>query len=1253
MADESPRVLSPAPGGAFGPNAWLVDDMYEQYVRDPSSVSASWREFFADYVPPGAVAASPAPTTDGAGAPPGATPPASGVSGAPVPAAGPTPAPNGAAAPAPPPAPAVATGEAGPVALRGAAARIAANMTASLAVPTATSVRTVPAKLLEVNRSILNQHLARTSGGKVSFTHLIGFAVVQALGAVPALNASFVADSDAKGTPGVVRHEHVGLGLAVDVEKSDGSRTLLVPVVRGAEALDFRAFVLGYEDLVRKVHTAKASPDDFAGATVTLTNPGTLGTVQSVPRLMPGQGAIVGVGALGYPAEYQGADPRSLAEVGVGPVVTLTSTYDHRIIQGAESGLFLTYVSECLTGGHDFYESVFGAMGVPYEPVRWQADTNAADGEHDRLVKQVHVQSLINMYRVRGHLIADLDPLSAEPRPLHAELDPTTYGLTLWDLDRRFVVDGLAGKSTLRLGEALDVLRDAYCRTLGVEYMHIQDPEQKRWIQEHVEGQPAGLDPAEQRHVLDRLNAAEAFERFLHTRYVGQKRFGLEGAESTIVLLDTVLDEAAETGLDEVVLGMAHRGRLNVLANIVGKSYGEIFREFEGDLDPESVQGSGDVKYHKGATGKFVGRSGAEIPVSLASNPSHLEAVDPVVEGMTRAKQDALEGERRFDVLSLLVHGDAAFAGQGVVAETLELSQLPGYRTGGTIHVVVNNQLGFTTAPESARSSVYPTDVAKMVQSPVFHVNGDDPEACLRAARLAFGFRQAFHKDVVIDVVCYRRHGHNEGDDPSYTQPKMYAIIDGTRSVRKLYTESLVRRGDITIEEAEQALEDFQTRLQVALDETRQTATPRPVSLAAPAAPPAARPAVATGVDRAELERLVVQATAVPEGFTVHPKLLRQFEQRSQMVAGGEVDWALGEALALGSILLEGTDVRLSGQDTRRGTFSQRHAVLVDHHSGTEWIPLRHLPGEGVGRFGVYDSLLSEYAAVGFEYGYSVESPDALVAWEAQFGDFANGAQIIIDNFFVAAEDKWSQRSGLVLLLPHGYEGQGPEHSSARIERFLTLCARDNIRLAQPTTAAQYFHLLRSQVRGVLRKPLVVFTPKSLLRARQSRSPLDELAGGSFAEVLDDPAATGAPFAVALGALDPAGVQRVLLCSGKMAFDAMARREALRGGEAGLSRPGVDPARVAVVRVEQLFPWPEQALGAVLDRYPAAEQVTWVQEEPENMGAWSFAHGRLHRLLRERFTLTHVSRAESASPATGSAALHQLEQEDLLRRAFA
>jgi 2-oxoglutarate decarboxylase len=1328
--------VSPSDTGSFGPNAWLVEDMFERFRADPASVSESWREFFTDYRPavPTTAPTSPTAAASGDGADPTAhlstttrpspspsRPPATATatatthaadgvrSGADVlPArngdtdgsAGPSPVPSipparlpppdptvpipvdghaattavpsaplTAAAPTTPPSPAGVPAPTQPTQptqptestqaedadvaapLRGAAARIVSNMEASLGVPTATSVRVVPAKLLEVNRTIVNNQLFRTTGAKVSFTHLIGFAVVRALGAVPAMNASFVADMDGKGTPGVVRHHHVGLGLAVDLERPDGSRSLLVPCISDADTLDFRSFVGAYEDLVRKVHSNRIAADDLAGTTVTLTNPGTLGTVQSVPRLMSGQGLIVGVGALGFPPGFEASDPHTLADLGIGKTVTLTSTYDHRIIQGAESGVFLGYVAECLMGGHDFYREVFVSLDIPYSPVRWEKDANALDdtaGGHLRLTKQVHVQTLINMYRVRGHLIAHLDPLDAVPPVLHPELDPLHYGLTIWDLPRQFVADGLAGKDVATLDEILHILRDAYCRTLGIEYMHIQDPEQKRWIQQQLEGVPTNLSTDEQRHILDRLNAAEVFERFLHSRYVGQKRFGLEGAESAIVILDTILDEAAHTGLVESVMGMAHRGRLNVLANIVGKSYGEIFEEFEGNLDPESVQGSGDVKYHKGAEGIFTGRSGASIPVSMASNPSHLEAVDPVVVGMVRAKQDAWRRANAgdvsssavpvpppgpFPVLPLLVHGDAAFAGQGVVAETLNLSQLAGYRTGGTIHVVINNQLGFTTAPQAARSSLYPTDVAKMVQAPIFHVNGDDPEACARAARLAFGFRQAFHKDVVIDMVCYRRHGHNEGDDPSYSQPLMYALIEAKRPVRKLYTESLVRRGDISIEDAEAHLDDFSARLQAALDETRAEAASEPVPrLPAFVVPDLQIPTIETGVDAATLIRLATVVRSVPEGFVLHPKLASQFEQRDKMVADGQIDWALGEALAFGTLVEEGTNVRVTGQDTRRGTFSQRHGVLVDHVTGTEYVPLA---GLGRGTFTLRDSLLSEYACVGFEYGYSVDALKDLVAWEAQFGDFWNGAEIIVDNFIVAAEDKWGQHSGLVMLLPHGYEGQGPEHSSARIERFLSLSARGNIRVTQPTTAAQYFHLLRAQVRLGVPRPLIVFTPKSLLRARTARSPIGDFVRGSFTEVLDDPAA-------ALDGFDPEAVRRVVLCSGKVAYDALARRDGL--GEAG--------AGIVVVRLEQLYPWPHATIERLLERYASAEEVVWLQEEPENMGAWNFVHSRLHRLVRDSFRLRHVSRAESASPASGSAALHRLEQEDLLNRAI-
>ena len=1193
----------PAPTkGSFGPNAWLVDDLYDQYLADPTSVSASWREFFADYqrstVPPVASAVA-------------------------TPATVPT-------APAPVPAPAVE----GAQPLRGAAARIVTNMRASLEVPTATSVRSVPARVLEINRSAINAALARSSGAKVSFTHLIAYAVVRALVTIPAMNATFVEAMDAKGTPGVIRHDHVGLGLAVDVERADGSRNLMVPVIREADTMDFRSFLLAYEDLIRKVHAGTIGANDFIGATVTLTNPGTLGTIQSVPRLMPGQGVIIGVGALTWPGGFEAADPRSLADLGVGRVMNMTSTYDHRIIQGAESGLFLKYVAECLTGAHNFYDDVFGSLGIPAEPMRWSVDRNPGPtDEAERVLKHIRVQELINMFRVRGHLYAHLDPLHSDPPPVHEELELATYGLTMWDLSRRFVTGGLAGREVATLEEILELLRRAYCRTMGIEYGHIMDPAQKRWIQVRVEGVDPAVSPEQKRRILQALSEAEVFERFLHSRYVGQKRFGLEGGESTIVALQTILDAATEEGLREAVIGMAHRGRLNVLANVVGKSYSEIFSEFEGNLDPESVQGSGDVKYHKGARGVFTSASGAEIEVSMASNPSHLEAVSPVVEGIVRAKQDVVvrpgEAAERdhiaevYPYLPILVHGDAAFAGQGVVAETLNLSLLSGYHVGGAIHVVINNQVGFTTAPESARSSVYPTDVAKMIQAPIFHVNGDDPEACARAARLAFDYRQEFHRDVVIDIVCYRRHGHNEGDDPSYTQPQMYQIIDQLRSVRKGYTETLVRRGDLSMEEAEAALDAFNARLQAVLDEVRTVPVPE-LSGVPVADVPVDAPAPATGVDAEVLTRVAEATMQVPEGFAVHPKLERQFTQRRAALAGGEVDWALGEALAFGTLLVEGTPVRLVGQDSRRGTFSHRHAALIDYQTGDQYVPLAHLGSEAA--FTVRDSLLSEYAALGFEYGYSVEAPRSLVMWEAQFGDFVNGAEIIIDNFLVAAEDKWGQHAGLVMLLPHGYEGQGPEHSSGKIERFLSLSARNNLRLAQPTTAAQYFHLLRSQVRRDHVTPLIVFTPKSMLRAVATRSPLAEFTDGAFAPVLDD-------------RIDPADVRRLVFASGKIAHEAIARRDASGSRD------------VAIARVEQLYPWPHEAIDAALARYPLVREVMWLQEEPENMGAWPFVHHQVHQQLRE-VAVSHVARAESASPATGSGLVHAAEQADLLDRAL-
>ncbi|MGH9076854.1 MAG: multifunctional oxoglutarate decarboxylase/oxoglutarate dehydrogenase thiamine pyrophosphate-binding subunit/dihydrolipoyllysine-residue succinyltransferase subunit [Acidimicrobiales bacterium] len=1203
------------PADAFGANAWLVDEMYERFRSDPAAVSESWREFFEGYRPGGANLVRSA----------GAAEPGTAVPGTAEPEGG-----DGLALDGP-------AGYAGGVAIRGAAARVVANMTASLGVPTATSFRTVPARLLEVNRTMLNNQLARTrSAGKVSFTHLIGWAVVRALGEVPALNSSYSAGQDGGG-PLLVRPAHVGMGIAVDHQRADGTRRLLVPVIPNADTLDFRSYWAAYEDLVRKVRTGKIGPDDFSGVTVTLTNPGTIGTVQSVPRLMPGQGAIIGVGSIDYPAEWQAADPRELAHLGVSKVVSISSTYDHRIIQGAESGLFLKKLHGLLLGQDGFYESVFRSMGVPYEPVPYLRDVNdPQDAAATRTSKQVEVDQLVNAYRVRGHLIAHLDPLAWKPASMHAELDPATYGLTVWDLEREFLSHGLGGKSQMKLGDILSLLRDAYCRTVGVEYMHIQDPVQKRWVQEHVEGVSNDVGPEDHRHILGRLNAAEALERFLNTKYIGQKRFGLEGGESAIPLLDAVLDAAAVAGQAQAVIGMAHRGRLNVLINIVGKGYGELFGEFEGNIDPESTQGSGDVKYHKGFRGKFTGRAGRTIDLVLASNPSHLEAVDPVVEGMARARQDQLGREAPGEphpVLPLLIHGDAAFAGQGVVAETLNMSALAGYETGGTVHLVINNQLGFTTNPDSARSSIYATDVAKMVQAPIFHVNGDDPEACVRVGRLAFGFRQAFHKDVVIDMVCYRRFGHNEQDDPSLTQPILYQLIKDHRSVRKLYTEALVRRGDITLDEAEEVLADFGRRLQSALDETRASAPPRPTQVP-PAPPPApVLPSIDTTVSRHRLDELVAALDTHPEGFSVHPKLARVFGARRGLWDEGTVDWALGETLAYATLVADGHDVRIAGQDTRRGTFGHRNAALVDHRSGGEHIPLAALGATAgrvdAGRFAIYDSLLSEYAALAFEYGYSLVQRDALVIWEAQFGDFVNGAQIVIDQFIAAAEIKWQQSSGLVLFLPHGYEGQGAEHSSARMERFLDLCAEDNMQVADVTTAAQVFHLLRRQVMRSVRKPLVLFTPKRYLRARQAQSPITDLVSGRFCEVLDDPSPG-----------DRSRVRRVVLATGKMALDLISRREQ------------VGAVEVAVIRVEQIHPWPADQIAGMLAGYDGAEEVVWAQEEPQNMGAWNFVRDRIRALVGDDYRFRKVTRVSSGSPATGSYALHNLEQEDLLERAL-
>ncbi|MGW0118379.1 multifunctional oxoglutarate decarboxylase/oxoglutarate dehydrogenase thiamine pyrophosphate-binding subunit/dihydrolipoyllysine-residue succinyltransferase subunit [Streptomyces sp. NPDC003327] len=1245
-----------SPATAFGANEWLVDEIYQQYLQDPNSVDRAWWDFFADYKPgasetPAAQAptqsAAPAVTQTGpaqaAPAAPAAVPAPAAAPAAAAPAPAPAPA-KPAAAPAaakaaPAPAPAQAKPAAAPateapagpelVTLRGPAAAVAKNMNLSLEMPTATSVRAVPVKLLFDNRIVINNHLKRARGGKISFTHLIGYAMVQAIKAMPSMNYSF-AEKDGK--PTLVKPEHVNFGLAIDLVKPNGDRQLVVAGIKKAETLNFFEFWQAYEDIVKRARVGKLTMEDFSGVTVSLTNPGGLGTVHSVPRLMPGQSVIMGVGSMDYPAEFQGTSQDTLNKLGISKVMTLTSTYDHRVIQGAASGEFLRIVANFLLGEDGFYDDVFKSLRIPYEPVRWLKDIDAS--HDDDVTKAARVFELIHSYRVRGHVMADTDPLEYKQRK-HPDLDITEHGLTLWDLEREFAVGGFAGKSMMKLRDILGVLRDSYCRTTGIEFMHIQDPKQRKWIQDRVERPHARVEREEQLRILRRLNAAEAFETFLQTKYVGQKRFSLEGGESVIPLLDAVIDSAAESRLDEVVIGMAHRGRLNVLANIVGKSYAQIFREFEGNLDPKSMHGSGDVKYHLGAEGIFTGLDGEEIKVSLVANPSHLEAVDPVLEGVVRAKQDIInKGGTDFTVLPVALHGDAAFAGQGVVAETLNMSQLRGYRTGGTVHIVINNQVGFTAAPESSRSSMYATDVARMIEAPIFHVNGDDPEAVVRVARLAFEFRQTFNKDVVIDLICYRRRGHNEGDNPQFTNPQMYNLIDKKRSVRKLYTESLIGRGDITLEEAEQALQDFQGQLEKVFAEVRE-ATAAPASATVPDAQAEFPVAVTTAVSQEVVKRIAESQVNVPERITVHPRLLPQMQRRAASIDDGTIDWGFGETLAIGSLLMEGTPVRLSGQDSRRGTFGQRHAVLVDQETGEDYTPLLYLT-EDQAHYNVYDSLLSEYAAMGFEYGYSLARPDSLVVWEAQFGDFVNGAQTVVDEFISSAEQKWGQTSGVTLLLPHGYEGQGPDHSSARPERFLQMCAQDNMTVAMPTLPSNYFHLLRWQVHNPHHKPLIVFTPKSMLRLKAAASSVEEFTTGGFRPVIGD------------STVDAADVRKVVFCAGKVYYDLEAERQK-RGDK-----------ETAIIRLERLYPLPGAELQAEIAKYPNAAKYIWAQEEPANQGAWPFIALNLidHLDLAvgadipagER--LRRISRPHSSSPAVGSAKRHQAEQQQLVNEVF-
>ena len=1211
------------PPDQFGPNDWLVDELYQQYLVDKNSVDPAWWEFFADFTASDTIAQPTAqPTAHAAATLPSTTAPPAQPAQPAQPAAQPeriseNPSTDGPTIDSP-------TIER----LKGPAARVVVNMEESLSVPTATSVRSMPVKLLFDNRTVINNHLARGRGGKVSFTHLIGYAVVQAIKSQPAMNYSY---AELDGKPAVSQNHDINFGLAIDLAKPDGSRQLLVPNIKGAQNMDFASFWAHYEDIVRRARNNKLGVEDFADTTISLTNPGTIGTNHSVPRLVVGQGCIVGVGSMEYPAQWQGASEEAIVRNAVSKILTLTSTYDHRIIQGAQSGEFLKKIHELLLGEDHFYDNIFRDLRIPYEPIRWVHDISASH-ETD-LDKNVRVQEVIDAYRVLGHIMADTDPLEYRQRS-HPDLDVLSHGLTLWDLDREFVTGGFGGQPLMKLRKILGVLRDSYTRTVGIEYMHIQSPKEREWMQQRVEVPHVKPERDDQIRILRKLNEAEALESFLQTKYVGQKRFSLEGAESLIPLLDEILTQSANNEILEVAIGMPHRGRLNVLANIAGKSFGQIFREFEGEFEENSVQGSGDVKYHLGTTGSYVSAQGNSTAVYLAANPSHLEAVDPVLEGIVRAKQDLLPEERRHDVLPVLIHGDAAFAGQGVVAETLQLSQLQGYRTGGTLHIVVNNQVGFTTSPRYSRSSVYSTDVARMVQAPIFHVNGDDPEAVIYVAKLAFDFRQEFKKDVVIDLVCYRRRGHNEADDPSLTQPLMYSIIDNKRSVRKHYTEALIGRGDITVDEAEAALKHFQEQLERVFQETRAGESSEEFSQRSKdiietgqldLVPQGLSADVDTSISPESIEIIVESQLNLPDDFHVHPRLAPQLQRRAQMVKEDTIDWGMAEAMAVGSLLLEGRTVRLAGQDSRRGTFGHRHMVIVDKETGWQYKPLKKCYRDG-GKLYVYDSSLSEYAALGFEYGYSVARPDALVMWEAQFGDFVNGAQTIIDEFIASGEQKWGQRSAVTLLLPHGQEGQGPDHSSGRVERFLQLCAQDNMSVAMPSTPASYFHLLRWQVHSQLSRPLVCFTPKSLLRSKNSVSSTNDFTEGFFRPFLPDTKVTDA------------STKRVLMCSGKVYYDLLAYRE-----EHGITD-------TAIVRLERLYPLPGVSIPAMAQQYPNAE-IRWVQEEPANQGAWSFIAMNVPPMIDRPVTST--TRSASSAPAVGTHQRHEEDQKILIAAAFA
>ncbi len=1211
----------------FGANASYVEGLYARFQADQASVDESWQAFFKEMMDGG--------SSETAKSSPAATEKRTETQVA-------SPA-QETAKPAPAPVPDNVDSKP----LVGAAKKIVENMEQSLTVPTATSVRTMPVKLLDENRLLINQQLALRGGGKASYTHLIAWAIVQAVKAYPAMNNGYgVVD----GKPSRIENDGVNLGIAIDIEKKDGSRNLLVPNIKGCEKMTFAGFFAAYNETVKKARDGKLEIADFQGTTISLTNPGTIGTVSSNPRLMAGQSAIIATGAIEYPAEYQAMTAAALSQLGISKIITLTSTYDHRVIQGAESGLFLAKIHEFLTGPHGFYDDVFSSLELNHSPLRWSEDHNPSIFGYDHVAeqteKQANVLQLINAYRIRGHMLADIDPLNMTSFK-EAELDLENFGLTIWDLDREFITGGLHGERTATLRRILDILRKAYCGKVGIEYRHIQSKEEKEWIRRQVREQFVDQQPLDaqiRKDLLQKLIEAEQFEQFLHKKYLGQKRFSLEGCETVIPMLDQLVEGAAARGVDEIFMGMAHRGRLNVLSNIVGDAEKgdmaeRIFTVFEGTSHPSFPADEGDVKYHQGAVGVKNTKSGREIRIQLSCNPSHLEFVNPVVEGMARGRQDDLRNggqkprEEVYDmILPLLLHGDAAFAGQGIVMETLQLANLPGYRTGGTIHLVINNQIGFTTGVDSARSSIYSTDAAQITQTPIFHINGDDPEAAYRVVQIALSYRHEFNKDVVLDLVGFRRLGHNEGDEPSYTQPVMYARVKAHPGTQHLYAQHLVREGVINEDDLKAMTNRVVEKYEGILSRAKQIATEKPKKTVAPdpIVEEDGSVVLETGASEEFLRTASEKISLVPEGFNINPKMVNQLGRRAKMGSGeAPMDWGFAEAMAIGTLVQEGFPVRLSGQDSGRGTFSQRHASMYDTVTGERWSPLTELKNESDprSRFYVFDSSLSESGVLGFEYGYSLICQNDLVMWEAQFGDFANGAQVIIDQYIAASEDKWKERCRLVMLLPHGFEGQGPEHSSARLERFLQLCAENNLQVCYPTTPAQYFHMLRRQVRQEAVRPLVVMTPKSLLRLPAASSNIDELKTGGFRPVLDDARVK-----------DRNKVKRIVFCSGKVYYDL----------DAGRTDSHDD--RVAIVRLEQFYPFPGEAVKEAIASYPNATQLFWTQEEPQNMGGWFFVEPRLREIKPENMSLRYVGRVPSASPATGSYAIHELEQKDIVEQ---